>query len=106
VLGDALRARHGIDRGLVHWIDSDRDKVGVGGGPVSVRDRERVGAVEVWVAGIGEARQRRVDLGCRTGDDYAGAGVAGDDGGGAGGRGEDAAPRDGRGGWRAAVHVG
>ena len=30
--------------------------------PSRGRDRERVGAVEVGVAGIGEARQRRVDL--------------------------------------------
>ena len=80
VLGDALRARHGIDRGVVHWIDSDRDRVGVGGGPVAGRDRERVAAVEVEVAGIGEARQRRVDLRCRAGDGYAGGAVAADAG--------------------------
>ena len=78
VLVDALSTRHGIDRGVVHWIDSDRDRVGVDGGPVAGRDRERVAAVEVWVSGIGEARQRRVDLRCRAGDDYDGAAVAGD----------------------------
>ena len=33
---NALRARHGIDRRFVHWIDSDRDKVGIGGGPWSL----------------------------------------------------------------------
>ena len=52
------------------------------------RDRERVGAVEVEVAGIGQARQRRVDLRCRAGDGYAGAAVAADAG--AGGHIEDA----------------
>ena len=63
---------------VVHWIDSDRDRVGVGGSPVAGRDRERVGAVEVEVAGIGEARQRRVDLRGRAGDAHAGGAVAGD----------------------------
>ena len=38
------------------------------GGAVAGRDRERVGAVEVEVAGIGEAGERRVDLRCRPGD--------------------------------------
>ena len=103
VLGDGLRGRHGVDRGVVHWIDSDRDRVGVGGGPVIGRDRERVGAVEVEVAGIGEARQRRVDLRCRAGDGYAGGAVAGDAG--AGGHIEDAVSDRQRGGERAAVDV-
>ena len=103
VLGDALRGRHGIDRGVVHWIDGDRDRVGVDGGPVVGRDRERVGAVEVEVAGIGEARQRRVDLHCRAGDGYAGAAVAADAG--AGGHIEDAVSDRQRGGERAAVDV-
>ena len=90
-------------RGVVHWIDSDRDNVGVGGGPVAGRDRERVAAVEVWVAGIGEARQRRVDLSGRAGDAYAGGAVAADAG--AGGHVEDAARHIERGGERAAVDV-
>ena len=42
--------------------DGDSNRVGVGGGRVAGRDREGVGAVEVGAAGIGEARQRRVDL--------------------------------------------
>src|SRR4051794_14990383 len=74
------------------------DRVGVGGGPVAGHDRERVPAVEVEVAGIGEARQRRIDLRCRAGDGYAGAAVAADAG--AGGHIEDAVSNRQRGGER------
>ena len=45
-------------------------------GAVVGRDRERVGAVEVEVAGVGEAGERRVDLRGRAGDGHRAGAVA------------------------------
>ncbi len=69
VLVDRLRAGHGVDRPVVHGIDGDRHGVGIGRAVrVGRKHRQRIRAIEVGVALVGEARERGVDLRLRAGE--------------------------------------
>ena len=80
VLGDALRARHGIDRRVVHRVDGEADGIDGLRAGVAGRDRERVEAVEVEVAGVGQAGKGGVDLGRRAADRHSPGVVVADTG--------------------------
>jgi hypothetical protein len=86
-------------------IDRDRHRVGIGRCAVRGRHRQRVGAIEVQVALVGQSGERRIDFSRRAGNRHRSSAVAADHRAGAGGGGQRSVRHRQRGGERGAVDI-